>query len=105
MEIMYILVYKNNQFIILLNHDNNNFTNSNVNININCNNNIENNSNNDKIYSRNDNFNNSLLANLKSSQTNKTKKKLVIPLAEVKYSKSSRRLSTQEKKYKIKMIL
>ena len=84
-----------------INHDNNNFTNSNVNININCNNNIGNNSNNDKIYSRNDNFNNSLLANLKSSQTNKTKKKLVIPLAEVKYSKSSRRLTPKKKKDKI----
>ena len=84
-----------------INHDNHNFTNSSVNININCNNNIENNSNNDKIYSRNDNFSNSLLTNLKSSHTNKTKKKLVIPLGEVKYSKSSRRLSPKKKKDKI----
>ena len=84
-----------------INHDNHNFTNSSVNININCNNNIENNSNNDKIYSINDNFNNYLLTNLKSSHTNKAKKKLVIPLGEVKYSKSSRRLSPMKKNDKI----
>ena len=79
-------------------YDNGNYSNSSVNININCNNNIENNnSNSEKIYSRND-VSASLLNNLKNSYSNRAKKKLVFQISEMKYSKSSKRLSTQNYK-------
>ena len=77
-------------------NDNGNYSNSSVNININCNNNIDNN-NSEKINSRNE-VNGYLLNNLKNSYSNKIKKKLVFQISEIKYSKSSKRLSTQ--KYK-----
>ena len=90
---VHISIQKQSNTII---HDNNgNYSNSSVNININCSNNVGN----EKIYSRNE-INESLLTNLKSSHTNKAKKKLVIPLAEVKYSKSTRRLTPKKLKEK-----
>ena len=90
---VHISIQKQSNTII---HDNNgNYSNSSVNININCSNNVGN----EKIYSRNE-INESLLTNLKSSHTNKAKKKLVIPLAEVKYSKSTRRLTPKKLKDK-----